>query len=82
MTDLFNPLCGYGKRGDLSVHENRDSEGDLQVVQQSWTLREGVALPIFMIFADIPQRRLTAVKRGLKNTGSSYASVKKASKYK
>lgn len=35
VTDLFNPLCGYGKRGDLSIHENRDSEGDLQVVQQS-----------------------------------------------
>lgn len=35
VTDLFNPLCGYGKRGDLSVGENGDSEGDLQIVQQS-----------------------------------------------
>lgn len=35
VTDLFNPLCGYGKRGDLSVHENSNSDGDIQIVQQS-----------------------------------------------
>lgn len=40
VTNLFNPLCGYGKRGELSVHENEDSEEDLQIVQQSWTLKE------------------------------------------
>lgn len=38
---IFNPLCVYDKRGRLSVHENGDSEGDLQIVQQSWKLKGG-----------------------------------------